>query len=183
VSLHERCTRNATYRNHDGHAEALEIVFDAAQTRYRDVLEFFFQIHDPSTRESQGNFWEAEPEHQDYLLRKPDGYTCQFGSGGASCFLLASLTGMRNVIRGFSRKETFVVRIGRKRLAECRVARACGSNGGRAEGLHNLGALVRVRAGASAENRVGHSVWLSLSTGGERCNLSSRTHGARAGDT
>ncbi|MBR1140808.1 MAG: peptide-methionine (S)-S-oxide reductase MsrA [Bradyrhizobium sp.] len=117
--------KNATYRNHEGHAEAIEIIFDAAQTSYRTMLEFFFQIHDPTTLDRQGNdrgtsyrsaifyttdeqkriaedtiadveasqlwpgkvvtevapaseFWEAEPEHQDYLERYPDGYTCHF---------------------------------------------------------------------------------------------------------
>jgi peptide-methionine (S)-S-oxide reductase len=116
---------HATYRNHGTHAEGIEIVFDPEQTSYRDVLEFFFQIHDPTTRDRQGNdvgssyrsaiyytddsqravaldtiadvdasglwpgpvvtevepagdFWEAEPEHQDYLERIPDGYTCHF---------------------------------------------------------------------------------------------------------
>jgi peptide-methionine (S)-S-oxide reductase len=116
---------HATYRNHRGHAEAIEIVFDPARMSYRELLEFFFQIHDPTTRDRQGNdvgtsyrsaifytsaeqkavaeetiadveasglwpgkvvtevaraseFWEAEPEHQDYLERYPDGYTCHF---------------------------------------------------------------------------------------------------------
>jgi peptide-methionine (S)-S-oxide reductase len=117
--------RNATYRNHGTHAEAIEIVFDPEKTTFRDLLEFFFQIHDPSTPNRQGNdrglsyrsaifytsdeqrqiaqdtiadvdasglwpgkvvtevtqvgdFWEAEPEHQDYLERLPSGYTCHF---------------------------------------------------------------------------------------------------------
>lgn len=116
---------NATYRNHGSHAEALEVVFDPQQMSFRDLLEFFFQIHDPSTRDRQGNdrgpsyrsaifyaspeqqqvaldtiadvdasglwpgkavtevkpagaFWQAEPEHQDYLERTPNGYTCHF---------------------------------------------------------------------------------------------------------
>jgi peptide-methionine (S)-S-oxide reductase len=116
---------NATYRHHGTHAEAIEIIFEPEKTSFRDLLEFFFQIHDPSTKNRQGNdvgasyrsaifytsdeqrqvaedtiadvdasglwpgkvvtevvpagdFWEAEPEHQDYLERLPDGYTCHF---------------------------------------------------------------------------------------------------------
>ena len=116
---------NATYRNHGTHAEGIEIIFDDTQTSYRALLEFFFQIHDPTTKNRQGNdigmsyrsaiyyvdedqkaealrtiadvdasgiwpakvvtevepvgdFWEAEPEHQDYLERHPNGYTCHF---------------------------------------------------------------------------------------------------------
>lgn len=116
---------NATYRNHGSHAEGIEIIFDPARISYRQLLEFFFQIHDPTTRDRQGNdrgasyrsgiyytseaqhrtaldtiadvdasglwpgkvvtevkpagdFWQAEPEHQDYLERIPNGYTCHF---------------------------------------------------------------------------------------------------------
>ena len=116
---------NATYRNHGSHAEGIEISFDPAITSYRRILEYFFQIHDPTTPNRQGNdrgpsyrsaiyylneeqhrvaldtiadvnasglwpgrvvtevdpagdFWQAEPEHQDYLERIPNGYTCHF---------------------------------------------------------------------------------------------------------
>jgi len=116
---------NATYRNHGNHAEGIEIIFDSEILSFRKLLEFFFQIHDPTTPNKQGNdrgssyrsaiyytsdaqkavaidtiadveasglwpgrvvtelkpagdFWEAEPEHQDYLLLNPGGYTCHF---------------------------------------------------------------------------------------------------------
>ncbi len=118
-------TPNATYANHGDHTEAVEIVFDPERISFRDILEFFFQIHDPTTKDRQGNdvgrsyrseifytsdeqrrvaeetiadvdasglwpgkvatevseagdFWEAEPEHQDYLQKYPNGYTCHF---------------------------------------------------------------------------------------------------------
>lgn len=120
---------NATYRNHGTHAEGIEIEFDNTLVSYRKILEFFFQIHDPSTQNRQGNdtgvsyrsaiyyvseeqktealrtiadvdasglwpgkvvtevepvgdFWEAEPEHQDYLETRPNGYTCHFPRPG-----------------------------------------------------------------------------------------------------
>ena len=116
---------NATYRHHGTHAEGIEIIFDPDRISYRQILEFFFQIHDPTTINRQGNdiglsyrsaiyyaddaqrdealrtiadveasglwpgkvvtevepvgdFWEAEPEHQDYLEKRPNGYTCHF---------------------------------------------------------------------------------------------------------
>ena len=116
---------NATYRHHGSHAEAIEIIFDSQKLSYRKLLEFFFQVHDPTTKNRQGNdvgtsyrsaifytndeqkcvaeetiadveasglwpgkvvtevkpagdFWEAEPEHQDYLERYPNGYTCHY---------------------------------------------------------------------------------------------------------
>jgi len=119
----------ATYRNHAGHAEAVEIVFDPSQITYREILAYYFQIHDPTTPDRQGNdigssyrseifytteaqkaiatqtirdvdasglwpgravtrvspagaFWEAEPEHQDYLQHYPDGYTCHYPRPG-----------------------------------------------------------------------------------------------------
>lgn len=120
---------NATYRNHGSHAEAIEISFDPDTITYRQILSYFFQIHDPSTVDQQGNdkgssyrseifytnveqknialqtikdvdksglwpakvvtkvtqstdFWEAEPEHQDYLERYPGGYTCHYPRAG-----------------------------------------------------------------------------------------------------
>jgi peptide-methionine (S)-S-oxide reductase len=118
-------TPNATYRNHGDHAEAIEIIFNPLEISYRKLLETFFQIHDPTTPDRQGNdrgrsyrsaifyttedqreeaeetiadveasglwpgkvvtelapagdFWEAEVEHQDYLERYPNGYSCHF---------------------------------------------------------------------------------------------------------
>ncbi len=116
---------NATYRNHGTHAEAIEVIYDPSKTDFRKILEFFFHVHDPTTKNQQGNdrglsyrsaiyytnddqktiaektiedvnssgswpgkvvtelepisdFWEAEPEHQNYLKRNPNGYTCHY---------------------------------------------------------------------------------------------------------
>jgi peptide-methionine (S)-S-oxide reductase len=117
--------QNPTYKNHPGHAEGIELTYDPSKTSFKEILDFFFRIHDPSTVDRQGNdrgssyrsaifiqdveerkvaeevidlvnnsgrwngkvvtklepiatFWPAEPEHQDYLLRIPNGYTCHF---------------------------------------------------------------------------------------------------------
>ena len=114
-----------TYRNHPGHAEGLELTYDPNETNFREILDYFFRIHNPTTVDQQGNdrgssyrsaifyqdaeekaiaeamikvvnesgrwnaavvttleafspFWPAEPEHQDYLVRNPNGYTCHF---------------------------------------------------------------------------------------------------------
>lgn len=116
---------NPTYKNHPGHAEGIEITYDANETSFKKILDYFFRIHNPTTIDQQGNdmgssyrsaifyqneeekeiakemikivensnkwdgkivttlepystFWQAEPEHQDYLLKKPNGYTCHF---------------------------------------------------------------------------------------------------------
>ena len=117
--------KNATYRNHGSHAEALAITFDPEKTSYRKLLEFFFKIHNPTTKNRQGNdigtsyrsaifylgeeqketakklisemnesgiwpgpivtevaaagdFWDAEEEHQNYLQKHKNGYTCHY---------------------------------------------------------------------------------------------------------
>lgn len=121
---------NPSYRNHPGHAEGIELTYDADKTSFKEILDYFFRIHNPTTTDRQGNdigssyrsaifyqneeekeiakeviqivndskkwelqavttlenftkFWPAEPEHQDYLLRKPDGYTCHFERFGS----------------------------------------------------------------------------------------------------
>jgi len=114
-----------TYRNHPGHAEGIEITYDPNETSFKQILDYFFRIHNPTTIDRQGNdigssyrsaiffqneqekkeaeevikivndsgkwdgiavttlepysaFWPAEPEHQDYLVKHPNGYTCHF---------------------------------------------------------------------------------------------------------
>lgn len=121
---------NPTYRNHPGHAEGIELTYNADETSFKEILDYFFRIHNPTTIDRQGNdrgssyrstiffqneeeietakeviaivnkskkwdgdavttlepftkFWAAEPEHQDYLVRKPDGYTCHFERFGS----------------------------------------------------------------------------------------------------
>jgi peptide-methionine (S)-S-oxide reductase len=116
---------NPTYRNHPGHAEGIELTYDADLTSFREILDYFFRIHNPTTVDQQGNdigssyrstifiqneeeqkvaeeviaivndsgrwkgnavttlelfstFWPAEPNHQDYLVKQPNGYTCHF---------------------------------------------------------------------------------------------------------
>jgi peptide-methionine (S)-S-oxide reductase len=140
-----------SYRNHPGHAEAVEIVFDPLRVTYRELLELFFQIHDPTTLDRQGNdvgtsyrsaifytsdeqrevaedtiadvdasglwpgpvvtqvvpaadFWEAEPEHQDYLQRYPAGYTCHFARPGWR--LPVRKVGAANVAAGSDRPRS-----------------------------------------------------------------------------
>lgn len=116
---------NPTYKNHPGHAEGIELTYDPNETSFKEILDYFFRIHNPTTMDRQGNdigssyrsaiffqnetekaeaeevikivneshkwdgkiattlepyskFWLAEPEHQDYLERTPNGYTCHF---------------------------------------------------------------------------------------------------------
>ena len=145
---------NATYRKHGTHAEAIEIVFDPDRLSFRELLEFFFQIHDPTTRNRQGNdagtsyrsaifttsdeqrrvaddtiadvnasglwpgkvvtevapagpFWEAEPEHQDYLERIPNGYTCHFVRPGWRSARTRQGTGFQSVVKDTVRRMLF----------------------------------------------------------------------------
>ena len=114
---------NPTYSHHPGHAEGIELTYDADKTSFKNILDYFFRIHNPTTVDRQGNdvgssyrstiffqneeektiakgvikivddskrwggktvttlepftkFWAAEPDHQDYLVRYPNGYTC-----------------------------------------------------------------------------------------------------------
>ncbi|MGL1885819.1 MAG: peptide-methionine (S)-S-oxide reductase MsrA [Reichenbachiella sp.] len=114
-----------TYRDHPGHAEGLELTYDPTQISFREILDYFYRIHNPTTIDRQGNdlgssyrsaiffqdeeekavakeimtvvdasgkwegkavttlepystFWPAEPDHQDYLVKVPNGYTCHF---------------------------------------------------------------------------------------------------------
>ena len=144
---------HATYRNHPGHAEAVEIVFDPTKTTYRDILAFFFQIHDPSTKDRQGNdvgssyrsaifplspeqeavardtiadvdasglwpgkavttiepagpFWQAEEEHQDYLIKYPNGYTCHFPRAGCAAEARRERDGLTVTPRALRHLET-----------------------------------------------------------------------------
>jgi peptide-methionine (S)-S-oxide reductase len=116
---------NPSYKYHPGHAEGIELTYDSEITSFREILDYFYRIHNPTTLDRQGNdigssyrsaiffqneeekktakeviqmveesgkwegkvvttlepkstFWPAEPEHQDYLLRNPNGYTCHF---------------------------------------------------------------------------------------------------------
>lgn len=116
---------NPTYKYHPGHAEGIELIYDPQETNFREILDYFYRVHDPSTVDRQGNdrgssyrstifiqndeekaiaeeviaivnesgrwdnkvvttlepftkFWPAEPEHQDYLVKHPNGYTCHF---------------------------------------------------------------------------------------------------------
>ena len=141
-----------SYRNHPGHAEAVEITYDPADTDYRTLLEFFFQIHDPTTMNRQGNdsgtsyrsaifyldadqkrialdtiadvdasgrwpaavvtevtpasdFWEAEPEHQDYLQRYPGGYTCHYVRPEWKLVSLSGSSGTEHTMVEASRDE------------------------------------------------------------------------------
>jgi len=77
---------NATYRKHGTHAEAIEILFDPERITYRDLLEFFFQIHDPTTKNRQGNdvgmSYRSAIYYVNDLERYPNGYTCHYPRPG-----------------------------------------------------------------------------------------------------